>query len=275
MKKLKTRAGLKVKELVEVPEVDSDGDTLLHIFVNHAISEISPQGKKTSVAKFVHDIYDSDETLKPIFCQMTTIHNKSGLKPIHLFLKTYSGQYSVEVEEILLDFLKFLVETLESDVNSAIVCQKPEDIDHVIHLAAKCQTKSFVELILSKKPNLEQLNGKKRTALTIAIINRNIEISKLLIESGADVKFVSENDANLSLFLLEAMNNTETFELIPILVGKGASVKDSEFESGNTALHYICSRAGQKGSLNAIKVLLEAETDVNAINKKGFKNYSK
>ena len=250
-------------------QTNSDGNSILHLFVSHANKQITVESRKTSVAKFVRDLYETDESLKTIFREMSAIDNKSGLKPIHMFLQTYSGQYSGEDEQNLLDFLRFLIETLKSDINSAIVCEKPENIEYVIHLTSKCKTISFVELVLSKKPLLEQLDGNKRTALASAIIKRNIEVSKLLIESGADVKFKSETDSNHSLLLLEAINNSQTFELIPLLVIKGALVNDSDPKTGNTPLHFIASRAQQKGSLSAIEALVKRGADVNAVNRNG------
>ena len=107
-------------------------------------------------------------------------------------------------------------------------------------------------------------------ALAIAIIDKNIDISKLLIEAGADVKFVSENDNNLSLLLLEAVNNTKTFELIPLLVSKGAAVNDFESKGRNTALHYIASRAVQRACPDAIEALVRAGANINAHNKNGM-----
>lgn len=256
-------------------DTDTEGDTILHMLVNHANTEINSQGLKQSVAQFVRYLYESSETVKTVFRQMSAIENKAGLRPVHQFLKSYSGHYSgSETEESLLDFLRFLTETLESDINTPIVSQKAEDMEYVIHLAANCKTKSFVKTILSMRPELEQLNGKNRTPLTIAIITKNIDISKLLIESGADVKFVSKQDSNLSLLLLEAINNKKTFELIPLLVNNGANVKDFESKSGNTALHYIASRAEQSGALAAIEALVRAGADVNAKNNNGMKKLS-
>ena len=185
-----------------------------------------------------------------------------------------TGQYSVEDNENRSDFLRFLVETLESDINSAIVSEKPENIEYIIHLISKCKTKSFVELVLSKKPLLERLDRNIGTTLASAIIQKNIEVSKLLNESEADVKpeinVKSETDSNHSLLLSEAINNSQTFELIPLLVSKGSLVNDSDPKTGNTALHLIASRANQKGALSAIEALIKGGADVNAVNLKGW-----
>jgi ankyrin repeat protein len=251
-------------------QCNKEGNTILHLFVSHAINEINVQNVKMSVGKFIRDIHDSDDSLKTIFREMAAIANKEGLKPIHLFLKTYSVKYSSEEEERLMDYLRFLVETLESDINSSVLSEKTEEIEFVSHLAAKCLSSKMIEYLLSKKLSLEQLDGTQRTPLAVAIKAKNIKIAKLLIESGSDVKFKSVNDFNRSLLLIESINNNITFELIPLLVVKGANVNEEDDKTGNTALHYVASRAEQKGALDAVVALIKYGANVNAVNKQGL-----
>lgn len=254
-------------------QINKEGNTILHLFVSHAINEISVQNVRMSIGKFIRDIYDGDDSLKSVFKEMSTIANKDGMKPIHLFLSIYSGKYSNEEEERLMDYMRFLVDALESDINSLVESEKAEEIKSVLHLAARCFSQNMMRYLLNKNPSLEQLDGNNRTPLAVAIKAKNIKIAKLLIESGSDVNFKSVKDSNHSLLLIEVINNVNTFELIPLLVKSGALVNEQDDKSGNTALHYVASRAAQKAALDATIALIASGANVNAVNKQGFDFY--
>jgi hypothetical protein len=258
---------------------DKEGNTIVHQFVAHAMESLHTvvaNARQKSVAGYLQEMLDTgaaDESLQhqSALKEMAAASNKSGLRPLHAFLTLYSGQYSAEQTERLFEMLTILVEKLESDINAPVVSvNSAADLEFVVHMTARCRTPEFVRLVLSHFPLLDQLDGQQRTALAVAVAEGNTEAARQLVKAGADCKYRFEKEANLSLLAWEALNNKRSFDLIPLLVEKGADIKETVDESRNTALHLVASRASQKGALEALNALINAGADVNAVNKNGL-----
>jgi len=103
--------------------------------------------------------------------------------------------------------------------------------ENILHKAVICGNKEMVELLISKKMNLNEQNGMFHTALMTAcyrIHDKNTyEIAKLLIDAGADITVVNEKDESalslISKVIMGRINgdqwklNKEIFEIYEIL----------------------------------------------------------
>ncbi len=98
--------------------------------------------------------------------------------------------------------------------------------------------------------------------LLYASKHNNVDVVKLLIESGVDVNRKSSNKGTL-LMLLSA---TERFDIMRLFIKAGADVNFREEDGyGTTPLMLAASN----GILENVKLLLEAGADVNVKNNDG------
>ena len=97
------------------------------------------------------------------------------------------------------------------------------------------------------------------TPLFNATESKNYEISKLLLENGADVNAANFEDGTTSLMNSSYNNDTETTKL---LLEYNAD-PDLGNKYGDTALHMAC----RKGYTDIVKLLLEHNADANVENK--------
>ena len=106
-----------------------------------------------------------------------------------------------------------------------------------------------VNLLLDEGADVNKVDNKGNSALTFAVINRNIKIVDLLTRSG--------NDVNAACTLIAVENGFN--ECLKLLLGAGADV-NTRSSHGETLL----ISAAQRGNIAAVDLLLRAGADVNA-----------
>ena len=99
-----------------------------------------------------------------------------------------------------------------------------------------------------------------RTALFSAAVYGGIHILRCLIENGADVNGVSEDDKSTPL--MNAAGNSQR-DVVTFLIEHGANV-DLQDEDGFTALHYACFDSAYIDVGEMLGCLIENGADVNA-----------
>lgn len=110
-------------------------------------------------------------------------------------------------------------------------------------------------------PNVQDENG--RTALMVAVIKKNIEIAKLLIQHGADL---NKQDDIAELSALHFAVQSNSYELTKLLLENQAEV-EIEDVNGNTPLSDAVFYSRGEGKI--IKLLLAHGGDRNKENKHG------
>lgn len=148
--------------------------------------------------------------------------------------------------------------------NGANVNSVEKDGSRPIHYLVEKKTPEIVKSFLKFKPKLEVCNERGETPLLQAIRDKNTEIVQLLVEHGCNVSYEKNNSTPLhkAAFYNKLSSHQE---IIEILLRNGANANNSQDGSGKTPLHYLVCRY----NMNAIKVLLNFNADVNIVDKCG------
>ena len=122
--------------------------------------------------------------------------------------------------------------------------------------AAQQGDKDAVRSLLSEKVDVNAAQGDGMTALHWAASHDDLEMTELLLQSGADVKAGTRIGAITPLFMACKNGSAAIIEAL-LKAGASASLPD---EHGTTPL----MMAAASGSADAVKMLLDHEADVNA-----------
>ena len=125
----------------------------------------------------------------------------------------------------------------------------------------------FKEILLNS-PNLEIQDHKGYTALALAIHNNpNYNKIKLLIEKGADCKFISSDDETLGWNLLHLYINENDFDnnsdinIVQLLLEQKSIDINAKTKDGKSALYL----AALYGNLPAFNLLLENKANIECV----------
>jgi uncharacterized protein len=122
--------------------------------------------------------------------------------------------------------------------------------------AAEHGDRHAVETLLAQKTDVNSPQGDGTTALHWAAFNDDLEMAKMLVAAGANVKAATRVGAITPLFM--AAKNGDA-AMIGLLLKAGADA-DATDERGTTAL----MTAASSGSADAVRALIEHGADVNA-----------
>ena len=109
-------------------------------------------------------------------------------------------------------------------------------------------------------PNLAGVENYQASLLNSACNNNSIEMVKLLLANGADVNLKGHGDYTPLMWAAESAKTTEIMEL---LIEKGADVHPVAQDGVNALIKAIFGAVSDKGSINAIKLLINKGLDVN------------
>ncbi|OWF48042.1 ankyrin repeat and SOCS box protein 8-like [Mizuhopecten yessoensis] len=185
------------------------------------------------------------------------------------------------------------VVNVDKDVISLIEAVKSNEVE---------QVRNYIEVIKQNKADIRSVlngaNDKHETALCSAVIKKNLDICKLLINNGCDVdqqakippfyprlspisQAVIQNSFNIVKLLLShdcqkdkvddygksaisyAVSNNHV-AMVVFLLESGCSINSFIPESGYSLLHDACS----KENLETVKILLKWRADPNALEMK-------
>lgn len=130
---------------------------------------------------------------------------------------------------------------------------------------------SDVQLINSlsaQVKNINLVNKKGASALTLAVRSNSSEVVNLLLSKGADVNVVDANGDNLAAYLIDAYSaqRLDAFEgKLKLLQEKGLSFTAPQ-KNGNTLYHLALA----KNDFDLLKRIESLKVDVNAKNKEGI-----
>jgi Ankyrin repeats (3 copies) len=134
------------------------------------------------------------------------------------------------------------------------VCHTPRPL----HEAVLKKDIEVVKFLLESGENVNQLNEDGGTLLALAVIQGSIPLTKLLLESGLDVNKKSEGQ----LSLLDRSINTNDLELTQLFIVNGADINHLD-DRGNTPLHNAISNYR---NMDVILLLIESGADINIHN---------
>lgn len=110
--------------------------------------------------------------------------------------------------------------------------------------------------------------NEKKPALKIALESRQLEMAKILIDSGVDVNTKSEDEKLSALHLAAEFNNALMIEHLLDLEGVDVNLRNKE---GWTPLHVAAIQNTNDSHFNSIEILLQNGGDVNAVDNRGRK----
>ena len=113
-----------------------------------------------------------------------------------------------------------------------------------------------VQSLIAEKADVNAPQGDGTTALHWAAFNDNLQMARMLVAAGANVKATTRDGAITPLFM--AAKNGDA-KMIELLLQYGADANSTD-ERGTTAL----MTAAASGSADAVRVLIEHGADVNA-----------
>ena len=151
------------------------------------------------------------------------------------------------------DMVRLLIDA-GADINE----REQEDQFTALSVAVQQEHKEVVILLLNSgaNPNLEDENGS--TPLDWSSLGKNLEIARLLLQSGAKVN--PKNGAKFLHWIVgQEGEDLEKVELIPLFLAAGSNVNSRNSE-GYTALH----TAAMCSNVEIVRALLAAGADVNA-----------
>lgn len=161
--------------------------------------------------------------------------------------RQYSDSLKYSEEKFDIEFKKYENELKKLE-------QERHSIKHMMHEYDQWKKCGFdINYVFKDSP-------KEFTLLHFAVNFGDINVTKLLLEEGADIDIKDQNK-NTSLHLAASNGHTDTVKLL-MEKGSDLSVVDKE---GNTSLHLAASN----GHTDIVKLLVEKGSDLSAVNKNG------
>jgi len=119
----------------------------------------------------------------------------------------------------------------------------------------------ILQLIVKKIPDINKFNTEDDSICWVAAANCELDIFKILENSGLDIHFTSNTGKNALHFAAEEGN----ISVMNYLLGKGFDINSIDSYNGYTPCMYACVN----GNVDAFKILAEKKADLNIQNQKG------
>lgn len=130
-----------------------------------------------------------------------------------------------------------------------------------IHLAAYGRHENIVELFLNKGVSIDDTDANGLTPLHYAVRFDHLELTKFLINKGANIhaKILVDGRKPIHLAAREGYKNANAANIVKCLLNRGVSVNDTD-TNGLTPLHY----AAKYANLKAVKLLIDEGANIHA-----------
>jgi len=138
----------------------------------------------------------------------------------------------------------------------------------LMNAAAANHDIALLKLLAGKSKNINTVNAKGQSALSMAVQNNSSEIVALLLEKGADVKIADVDGNTIGYYLIQSFNAKKTSDFaakLKLLEAKGINLKQPQ-KNGNTMYHLAVA----KNDLDLIKKAKDFGIDVNQKNAEGM-----
>jgi hypothetical protein len=131
--------------------------------------------------------------------------------------------------------------------------------NHAMIEAARTGNINTIKSLRVEGQNINECNSDGTTALMHAILNKQTEAAKYLIESGADLKAKDKYEYDALIYAVVYRQ----IDIMKILISKGADV-DSRDINGNIPLYTPLYHAIEEGFTEGVKVLVKNGANIKA-----------
>ena len=146
-------------------------------------------------------------------------------------------------------FFRFPVLDSNKQPRASMLQINNREREELLHFACKNGQISLIRNLLKDNVDINALNAKGLSPLHLAVIEGNIEVTKLLISEGANIEVTDSKWGSSPL--LYACQNGRT-KIVKLLVEMGADIK-AESDDDTSAIHF----AAQSGKSDLIDFLLQ------------------
>lgn len=112
---------------------------------------------------------------------------------------------------------------------------------------------------------IEWKDAKDMSLLEISIVSRKFDVSKFLLDNGAQVNNVSKSGSNEFHYLASNLNCEGAVEIGEILLEKKTSLMQKEIKYGNTAFFSLCIEAFKTRSTSVMKFVEKCFNEVTSV----------
>ena len=252
------------QDILETSESLSDKDnSAVYLTVKHYLQHLTEHsqsnGSGLSVAWKVNEIVSGKtrksviEVLKSLFKFGLTANSLHGEEtPILCAVSTHDG-----------DLVKVM---LENGADSNMMT--PMNKMNAVALAIILNDASMLKLLLSYGAKVNEPCCQRLTPLQLSM-NKSVEVSKVLLQNGADVQQVMQMHGSNEVFitsppLIHAVETNNMF-LASILLEHGEDINQCYGECTNSPIHF----AIQNGNNDMVKLLIQYGANLNKRNGRG------
>ncbi|CCV63588.1 Ankyrin repeat-containing protein [Alteracholeplasma palmae J233] len=266
---------------VNLTLTDNNNQTLLHLIV-HTIKELN---QKKEYTRFESDKNEIDEKIlklenitKELISKIDSeIRNKDDKRAVDLSISYALGKLSLILNDESLeenDETQLKVKTKSKTIHQAIKDNDSEAFYALLELGAD------VNEVYQESPFLYQ------TPLMVAMMQKNIEFVKVLLENNADPNFKTGEEEKTALFFFISYTqykdtdhrNKVIEQIIDLLIKHGLNINDTVDKNGHTAVNLCYTRDlavrtdTQYGSFKELvaRTLISKNADINIPNNKGI-----
>ena len=133
--------------------------------------------------------------------------------------------------------------------------------EDLLHLACENSQISLIKTLLKCNVNTNSINAKGLSPLHVAAINGNVEVTRLLVNEGANLE-MKDSKCGSSPFLHACQNGR--VKIVRLLIANGANIKAVGM-NGTNALHF----AAESGNVELVEMLIDNFPNVNATDADG------
>ena len=240
-------------------ESDKEGNNFFHYFASFS--------RKAGMMELCSALVADSNSLV-LARELAQQKNKKGLTPLLLLLKLCDGYIPKDEVRRVKEFLHFLIDNLQSDVDAIEFDIDGKINTTVIHtIAGMSYPAMYLDAILPRKPKLDVVNKDGQTPLVQVILADKGQEAEKLINAGANVNFSSEKYPSILLAYVESKH--DSYRLAQTLISKGADVFVTNPKTGNSPLHVIAAHPAATSALECVELILKKGYSPLTVNKDG------
>ncbi|AYP74287.1 ankyrin repeat protein [Fowlpox virus] len=244
-----------VLEFIEDFELDDDyGSYNMKVFFPIITLHQAIEARRYNVVKYLLDINDQLDTYVDEYTRYHPLHVITAVpryKDVLIFIEAEDKIGIVKKADIRSDEIGLYKSTFIEVIKEVIHGKTEFTDDELIYLEQKIKNEEYkiASLLISKGANIDAMNRNLYTALRNSVINGSLELTKLLLDNGANKEIIYDN---LNIFELSTMS--KNIDVVKEIVNRYGC----NYRSDN-----VMYNACKKGCHKVIKYLIDLGFNVN------------